>query len=560
MGDRDLTHQCPCGNVRVRVLNEDGEVEEDSLTVKFSALCLTLPSANKSDIVCINCASRVVADGRVAGGVPVSGHAHHQRDAVSECFGIRVAASPSPDIDQESRVRPEDVHVAMPDIHPRKHALRICFEDWKQNLLKETEERILQAQAQCAFLCDRIQELGGACESSKDTHCEHCDPEVYISCMVQSSDCVAHLLLLFQLPPTPNTAHPLKLVSATAAIAPLISPTAITQPSIPVVGSPPNAIPIPQPSVIFKEPIPSASVASPTVGSLLSRRISLAASAGSLNSNVPVNPPLLKQTIIPPEALLKGNLISGSLPSKNTAIAGAVSGLAGSVSNSSGNLSRKVHFKETISPTTTTSNAAATNTAADSSIDTAPANASGTMDPVKAAIKAGTFGKGSSKSLPSPAPPGGGVVVFGSKDELASGEGEDDGEKDDEDDEDLFGMDSGHGGSNARNADRYGRDTEDDEDDDNDEYDDAIEHQVSLLSSSVPVAIASDPRTGAAPAAYDRKPNGKKKSRNADDEEFIAPHEIVARSYQQQSGLGEMNASVIGKPVAASYKKSFVAL
>ncbi|KAJ3257938.1 hypothetical protein HDU77_002472 [Chytriomyces hyalinus] len=539
MGDRDLTHQCPCGNVRVRVLNEDGDIEEDSLTVKFSALCLTLPSANKSDIVCINCASRVVADGRVAGGVPVTGHTHHQRDAVSECFGIRVAASPSPDSDQEARVRPEDVHVAMPDIHPRKHALRIFFEDWKQNLLKETEERILEAQAQCAFLCDRIQEVGGACESSKDTHCEHCDPE---------------------LPPTPNAAHPLKLVSATAAIAPLISPTAITQPSIPVVGSPSNAIPIPQSSVIFKEPIPSASAASPTVGSLLSRRISLAASAGSLNSTAPVNPPLLKQTIIPPEALLKGNLTSGSLPSKNAAMAGAVSGLTGPVANSSGNLSRKVHFKETISPTTaTTSNAH--NTAADSSLDTAPANASGTMDPVKAAIKAGTFGKGSSKSLPSPAPPGGGVVVFGSKDELTSGEGEDDGEKDDDDDdEDLFGMDSGHGGSNARNADRYGRDTEDDEDDDNDEYDDAIEHQVSLLSSSVPVAIASDPRTGAAPAAYDRKPNGKKKSRNADDEEFIAPHEIVARSYQQQSGLGEMNASVIGKPVAASYKKSFVAL
>ncbi|KAJ3235312.1 hypothetical protein HDU81_000663 [Chytriomyces hyalinus] len=540
MGDRELTHQCPCGNVQVRVLNEEGEVEDDSQSVKFSALCFTLPSANKSDIVCINCACRVVADGRIAGGVPVGGqaHHHHQRDAVSECFGIRVAASPSPDSDPESHVRVEDVHVSIPDIHPRKHALRIFFEDWKQNLLKETEERILQAQAQCAFLCDRIQEVGGACESSKDAHCEHCDPE---------------------LPPTPNAAHPLKLVSATAAIAPLISPTAITQPSIPVAGSPSNAIPIPQSSVIFKEPIPSASTASPSVGSLLSHRISLAASAGKLNPNAAaVNPPLLKQTsTIPPEAVSKGNM-SGSLPSKHGAMAGAHPGLAGTVSNSSGNLSRKVHFKETISPKTAanTSEATVTNTGADSSLNTAPANATGTMDPVKAAIKAGTFGKGSSKSLPSPAPPGGGVVVFGSKDELTSGEGEDDGGKDDDDDEDLFGME----GSNTRNADRYGRDTEDDEDDDNDEYDDAIEHQVSLLSSSVPVAIASDPRTGAAPAAYDRKPNGKKKNRNADDEEFIAPHEIVARSYQQQSGVGEMNASVIGKPVAASYKKSFVAL
>ncbi|KAI8611209.1 hypothetical protein BC830DRAFT_1084219 [Chytriomyces sp. MP71] len=478
------------------------------------------------NLYCLNCSTRVVSSLDGAGGtvgsarvVPVCDIAPNA-DHFSACFGIAIldpGVSENNDPSKGSNLKSaldDNTHLTIADKHARRIGLRAHFENWKQALLRDTERRILEAQAQCAWLCDRIQEAEGVCETSE----EHIGlvEEVEKDPLLEDDKLSLPAQLCETRPPR-EPSPTLHLVSS---------------------ASLPTPIPIQHSAPISKEPIPTISSDSPIVGSLLSRRISLAASASSL-------PPPGTPQVLLPVSVNPAGLVSAS--------AGNVNQGGGISARSSGPLPRKVHFKDTSAPSgsglaATTISAGAlpsTSSAAPAALTTPlvtePTNASASVS----MLLPRQVDKLGSKPLPSPAPPGGGIFKF-----VAGVEAEDDEEDGNDEEDELFDMDG-----TVKDVARYGSSVEEETEEDEEEFDDAqvsaTEQQpVSLLSSSVPVSIMQDPSR----VPIDRK---KKKGGDTDENAFMAPHEIVAQSYKQQ-GLEGGVGSVVGKPVvvgAASYKK-----
>ncbi|KAI8616633.1 hypothetical protein BC830DRAFT_1167672 [Chytriomyces sp. MP71] len=530
------THQCPCGNIRLTVNDSDGSGRITAIPTGTNPDAQKVPLVSLRDasnnVHCLNCSTRVVSFSEGVGIIGSSRVAHigacsPNAEHFSACFGIAIL-DPGLSVSENSEPsKPEgdtnlnttalddnrdNRHLVITDKHARRVGLRAHFEDWKQALLRDTERSILEAQAQCAWLCDRIQEAEGVCETSE----EHVDLEEGVA-----KDA---------LPEDDKLTLPARLAETRPPREP--SPTLLLVSS----ASLPTPIPIQHSAPISKEPLPIFSSDSPIVGSLLSRRIGLAANASSFSSTS-------TPTVLLPVTVNPSGFVSAS--------AGNISQGGGISAMSSGALPRKVHFKDASAPTG--SGLAATTTSSDALTATLNVTAPATLnmplvvEPTKPSTSVSVLppkqvDKFGSKPLPSPAPPGGGVFKF-----VAKVEAEDDDDEGDDEEDDLFDMDG-----TVKDVARYGSSVEEETEEDDEEFDDAQEQQpVSLLSSSVPVSIMQNPNR----LPSDRK---KKKGDNADADAFMAPHEIVAQSYQQpgiEGGVG----SVVGKPVvvgAASYKKS----
>ncbi|KAJ3293801.1 hypothetical protein HDU79_011918, partial [Rhizoclosmatium sp. JEL0117] len=170
MSDLSQHRQCPCSNIHVRV---DGTELVDTV-IRLPPLALK----SGGSLFCLNCGATVyepVGDSDSAeSGVVVSAALEPSSSSStttttstststatgSDCFaGIEIAAFLKA---QNSAVKGFDANQK----HLRKVALRQRFDDFKERVRSEAEDRILQAQAECAWLCDRIQAAAGECESS----------------------------------------------------------------------------------------------------------------------------------------------------------------------------------------------------------------------------------------------------------------------------------------------------------------------------------------------------------------------------------------------------------
>ncbi|KAJ3097883.1 hypothetical protein HK100_005231 [Physocladia obscura] len=396
--------------------------------------------------------------------------------ASSACYGIEIRDGESA---AEGGVADSGgvLRLSANEKHGRKIDVRRAFDVFREAVMRDAEATVRLAQAECAWLCDRIAALPSA-------------------------------------PSSPTTQLATQQTTTTkqsqqhTTVDPLVSP-------------------------INKEPFALSSSSPVAASSLLSRHLGAASSSVVAQ----VGPPILEH--LPPATT---TTISAAAPEPPRIF---------SASSSSVNLSRKVHFKE--EPTTGTSTisvTAATPVALSSFPLNEPKNGTGlsvegtasSADPASSSSVSPTKSR---RPVPtSPAPTNGQKIVFAKQRDTDSGE-------------DVFSIDDA---ASSSTIERYLGDDEDDEDDDEDDADDERDDKppISLLSSSIPIAIARDPRGGDS-AAYERKP--KKKNTNETKKEFIAPHEIVAKSYQTQA---EMGGSVVGRPFpstsSASVKKSSVAI
>ncbi|KAI9334920.1 hypothetical protein BDR26DRAFT_920678 [Obelidium mucronatum] len=420
------TTTCSCSNIRISSHTDDnGKRVVDEKHIQVPPVALDLADT----LVCLNCGDTLSTDGlgpeteQTEQKEQKEPSKQKEKETTSQCFG-GIAVGPPPTNQTPTNQTPTNQNIRVGDKHARRLALRQTFAAFKDALLSDAEERILRAQAECAWLCDRIQAAGGECETA----------------------------------------------STWASVSSSTASTASNQ-------------------VIAKEPLASSSSAP---GSLLSQHLS----SGRIGATSPPS------AILASAAYTPGIVSSGSNSASRENI------------SSSGSVSRKVHFKEL---TSATNNDPTTQQSTKDSSNVPP-------NKKLHDLKTG-FGGSGGKSMPSPAAPNNAKVVFGKT-------------------EDMFSLDEGSGiDTDDDGADKYLTD-EIEEEEDEEEEDTSPIHNVSLLSSSLPVNIIKDPRTN---IAYERKPKPA-----AADSEFIAPHEIAAKSYQAQSGI---SGSVVGK-MSASYKKS----
>ncbi|KAJ3351772.1 hypothetical protein HDU83_008674 [Entophlyctis luteolus] len=445
---------CQCGNVSIPSAAAPATPLSSSVSVSFAVKlpALAFDDASGRAVRCLCCDCVVFADSGDADAV--KSVAAVVSPTTSECFGITIDIAADAAAGAASHDDPLfAVCLSEHDRHERKMQLRQHFEAFREDVLRAAEARIKDAQAECAWLCDRITAAAGVCETSYSSSA---------AADITSRDALTAKSPLKQRPPSPVLAQ--SLPAATAAVA------------------------IPVQSIINKEPFVATS---PSVGSLLSRHLAS-----------PPTAPLIQVAGVTVPAVIVAD------PS-TTAI---------HQSPSATNLNRKVHFKDSQALTMTTG----TNLHPSTSAEMLHKQGGFSSDLNKS--------QGGRRAMPSPMPLNGEKVVFAKV----------------KNEEDIFSLDDAASGS----TERYLGDDEDDdeyeEDDGNGEEEDIP--PVSMLSSSLPISIVQDPLKD---GTYERKP---KKI----DEEFVAPHEIVAKSYQ---AAATMSGSVVGRPLpSASYKKSSVAI
>ncbi|KAJ3120589.1 hypothetical protein HK100_012732 [Physocladia obscura] len=385
--------------------------------------------------------------------------------ASSACYGIEIR-------DGDSATDGGVLRLSANEKHGRKIDVRRAFDVFREAVMRDAEATVRLAQAECAWLCDRIAALPSAPAS-----------------------------------PTPELA---------------------TQQTTTIEQSQQHTNIDPIVSPISKEPFALSSSSPVAASSLLSRHLGAAPSSVVAQ----VGPPILEH-----------------LPSAAAAITSTAAPehphIFSASSSSSVNLSRKVHFKE--EPTTAASTIATAATPVASSFSLNETNKNTILLVEDTASSVDPMSSSSSLTKPrrpvptSPAPTNGQKIVFSKQHDTDSSE-------------DVFSIDDA--ASSSTTIERYLGDDEDDDDDDNDYTDNERDDKppISLLSSSMPITIARDPRGGDL-AAYERKP--KKMNANNPKQDFIAPYEIVAKSYQAQA---EISGSVVGRPFPSTFKKNSVAI
>ncbi|KAJ3074267.1 hypothetical protein HDU98_011621 [Podochytrium sp. JEL0797] len=458
--------QCPCGNILIETKASGESVVLARTEIKLPCMSLV----HSSSLFCLNCDTGVYTTPEAPFIAPSSRLVGPFAPSIktSECFsGLVVKSADNPPL-----------HFQIEDSHQRRLLLRKIYADFKQKIQWETDQRIKTAQAECAWLCDRIQEAEGVCESAD--------------------------LSGNQPKQTPAVTIPAK------------------QPQ----------------SIILKEPVTASSPHHAT-GSLLTRHLS----AGKLAS--PTDPVSSQEiAALSPAPLSARSASTPSAPAVQAldaafdALQPAMVPLASTTATTStgaSSSSRKVHFKESTpiaSPTTTTAAPAASastpsiSTATDATTSAPPEIENKAL--IEVQKQGGFSGKPAARSMPSPAAPGGAKIVFSKGTAENVFELEDEGESTGQEDE-------GHG----KYLDETEEEDADDEGGEDGDGDDTSSLNV-VLGSSLPVNIFKDARLAEA-AGYERKPSALKPG---EVEEFVAPHEIVARSFQQSAG---MSGSVSGK-------------